>query len=343
MQPSNSKTPMIISLDYELFFGPSAGTPEACLIEPTQALIDALKPFNGKLTLFVDIGYLVKIKSLLNKQPHLKNTYDLVANQLNRLSLSGHDLQLHIHPHWEDTQYKNNMWDFSNTRFRLQDFSREEIADICQRYQSALEEISEQPVFAFRAGGWCLQPFDNILPAFKKLDIWLDSTLFKGGVSHDPSRGYDFRKYPNKTSWRFSTDPTEEDTSGNMLEIPISSLPHSPLLFWKMLWIKKFASNKKLLGSFGDGSVMPQKLSYYIERLTRTTFGPASIDGVKASTLQQAYAYHMKTNSEGYFNVMGHPKSLSKYSIQALAKFLEDKREIDSITFKDLTHLKADQ
>lgn len=334
------ETDFLLSLDYELFFGKNPGSVQNCMITPTQKLIEVLDKFNAKVSLFVDIGFLVKLKEYAPEYPELLTQYKQIQEQLLTLSGQGHDIQLHIHPHWFDSRYDQNGWNIDTTRYRLHDFSKEEIGQLVKSYKEELQYCTHQDIFAYRAGGWCIQPFDKIQNALKENDIWLDSTAFSGGHSDDPTRYFDFKNIPAKSHWSFSDDPLQEDAKGFFTELPISSFKTSPFFFWKLAFKKKF-SNKQFK-PFGDGQAMVAHGNYYIERLTKTTYGPVMIDGAKAGQLQSAFNHHLKsTDANSVFNVMGHPKSLSPFSLEKLNVFLEKNRNLNFITFQDLKKLKS--
>ena len=54
---------IFLTYDYELFFGESTGSVDKCMIEPTNQLLKIAKEFNIKMTFFVDVGYLIKLKA----------------------------------------------------------------------------------------------------------------------------------------------------------------------------------------------------------------------------------------------------------------------------------------
>ena len=56
------KTDYLISLDYELFFGKNPGSVEHCMLYPTKQLLGVLNKHNSKVCLFVDAGFLLKLK-----------------------------------------------------------------------------------------------------------------------------------------------------------------------------------------------------------------------------------------------------------------------------------------
>ena len=334
-----NKTDFLLSLDYELFFGKNPGSVEQCMIMPTEKLVNVLDKFNAKVSLFVDVGFLIKLKEYAPTIPRLAEQYNQIKAQLTDLSKHGHDIQLHIHPHWIDSQYNDGEWQVNTTRYRLHDFSQQEISDIVKAYKDELQQLSTKEVFAFRAGGWCIQPFEQIKQALQDNNIWLDSTLFASGHSDDPTRYFNFQKMPTKAYWSFSDDPLQENKNGFFTEIPISSFKTSPLFFWKLAFRKKFSSAQ--FKPFGDGYAMVAHGNYYIERLTKTTFGPVMIDGAKAGQLQAAFNTHKQTTEAGsIFNVMGHPKSLSPFSLQKLQQFLEKNPNLNFITYQDLKNIK---
>jgi len=170
--------------------------------------------------------------------------------------------------------------------------------------------------------------------ALRSQGIWLDSTLYKDGYNPEPSRFLDFRDMPALPAWRFEDDPLKIDANGYFMELPISEYPVSPLLFWQMAVYKKLWRSR--LQSFGDGNAMSNDTKYYLKRLVSRTVSPVSIDGIKCFLLERAYRYHRKVNSRGVFNIMGHPKSLSRQSVSMLESFLARHLELQFATFSDV-------
>lgn len=334
----HKQIPFLLSLDYELFFGRSSGSVNNCMLEPTLQLINILEPHNIKLSLFVDAGFLVKLREYSTEFPELQQQYQLIQQQLLLLSSKGHDIQLHIHPHWQDSYYTDNGWVIDTKRYRLHDFSQQDINAIVKKYKQELALFSHNDIFAYRAGGWCIQPFDKLKHALIQNDIWLDSTVFAAGHSDDPTRHFNFSALPSPEPWHFDDDPLQLNEAGFFSEVPISSMETSPLFFWKLAALKLFTKGR--FKTFGDGQAMLAHGNYYFSRLTTITHGPVMIDGAKAGQLQSAFKQHKRNNAEtAIFNVMGHPKSLSAYSLVKLDSFLSKNKDIKSITFQDLKKL----
>lgn len=328
---------LLLSLDYELFFGANTGTVEKCLLTPIAALLERVEKKGVKLSLFVDAIFLLRLRDQASRFTRLQHEYDAIRRHLERLNKTGHDIQLHLHPHWLDSRFDGTRWHVDTSRYRLHDYTAEAMSEIVRSGKNILAEISGADVFAFRGGGWCIQPFEKIAASLMREGIWLESTVFFGGASDDPTRWYDFQAAPIKDYWRFTDDPNQEEDSGPFLEVPISSFSAGPLLFWRMGLAKKIGGERHR--SFGDGVTMTANSGYYLRRLTSSTRSVVSIDGLKADMLKGAYQQNVHAGNKQLFHVMGHPKSLTRYSIARFGDFI-DSNPFESITFQDLVSLK---
>ncbi len=311
-----------LTLDYELFFAEDSGSVEKSIIEPTQKLLEAVNKCMVKFSFFVDAGYLVQLKKYKEQYPQLQKDYELITNQITQLHREGHDIQLHIHPHWEDTPYHDNKWHMNTTRYRIHKFSKEETERIVATYKQALTDIVGDTVFAYRAGGWCIQPFSHLKEALKKHHIWLDSTLYHDGYKNNSTHYMDFRNMPNKTQWQFSDDPLIEDKNGFFTEVPISSTKVSPLFYIKYALVRKF--DKVAHQIMGDGKGVGRESKDNKEMLTKITPAVASIDGYRLSYLQKTLDSYVKNSDNRHFVVMGHPKAATMYSLEKLREFVID-------------------
>ena len=304
----------MITLDYELFFSKS-GSIEKSIIEPTEILLSILDRHNIKASFFVDSGYIIKLKEYMQNFEVLKKDYDLINNQIQKLSTEGHDIQLHIHPHWEDSFFDGKNWVFDTNRYKLSDFSELEIDDIVKRYSNILEDITAIKPATYRAGGWCIQPFDKIADALDKYGIRVDSTIFPKGKNTTPEKSFDFTNAPNKNNWRFSTNPLLEEENGKFLEIPISSVSTTPLFYLNLIWIKFFGGkNHKAIG---DGFAISNSNKQIFDLLFKSSYSVASIDGFKASLLNKAVR-----QNEKQLVLIGHPKAFTPYSLFKLDSFI---------------------
>ena len=317
----------LLALDYELFFGRNCGTIDNCMIRPTSALVKMLDKYDAKLCLFVDAAFLIALRQASRQNRELVSEYEKIAEQLRNLTSAGHDIQLHIHPHWIDSKYDEG-WQIDTSRYRLHDFPEQQRSDIISDCKAELKKFSDAPIFAYRAGGWCLQPFSEIESQLLENDVWLDSTVYQGGLSTEMGRHYDFRNAEKSSLWTFQSNPLTKNPTGSFLELPISSVSLSPFFYWKLAMDKS-----KPQPTFGDGTSMKANLGYYLTRLLTRTRGPVSIDGTKVDTLQVALNQASSAKHQ-YFNIMGHPKSISQYSIDTFEEFIQHNRHLEFVTFQ---------
>ena len=110
---------IILSIDYELFLGKDTGSVKSCMIEPTEKLAKYLSVNRSKMTVFWDILHFYKLQELENKFPELKKDRIAIQNQIVSLAEQGHDIQLHLHPHWLDANFLDGKWEFTYERFKL--------------------------------------------------------------------------------------------------------------------------------------------------------------------------------------------------------------------------------
>ncbi len=311
-----------ITLDYELFFGASSGTAEDCIIKPTQALLNIVEPYGIKFTCFVDSGYLLALEKYKADNKFLQGEYEKVTRQIKYLSQSGHGIELHIHPHWEDSIYENGKWIFDTSRYRLSHFSKEAAADIVTRYTDVLKRITDIDPVAYRAGGWSAQPFGHIKDALKRNGVTIDSTVFPNGYHESDNQKYDFRNVPQYvTEYKFSNDLTLEDSEGEFTEIPISSTKVAPFFFWKFALAKMLKQNKHV--AFGNGGAIAMPKRQLLRLMLIPSYTVVSIDGYKSNLIQKSFRrYKRHTSEKGNFVLIGHPKAFTPYSLNKLNEFL---------------------
>jgi hypothetical protein len=310
----------LLTLDYEVFFGRRTGSVERCLLEPTEALARVAGRHRAPLVFFVDVGYLLALRRERRRSAELGRSHDAVCTQLESLARRGHELQLHIHPHWEDARWEEGGWRLDLARYALHAFEPAEIADIVRRYLEALRDLGGPSAGrAFRAGGWVIQPFGKLREALRGAGVAIDSTVYPGGHRGGDVQPYDFRDAPAKSRWRFDDDPLRERADGAFLEVPIASRRVRPGFFWRLAAAKKVGGARHR--PFGDGEAIAMDGADLVSRLTAPSTSVVSIDGLKASFLEDAAADYRRRGLED-FVVIGHPKALTPFSLERLDAFL---------------------
>ena len=324
---------VFITYDYELYFGEPAGSAEKCIIEPTNLITDIANKTGVKMVFFIDVGYIKKLIEYKTQFPEVEKDYHLVVNQIKALVNQGHDCQLHIHPHWEDCTHNGKDWQMKVNRYKLVDFNDDEIEKIVVEYKNILESITNIPVVAYRAGGWCLQPFSRIKKSFHKTGIIIDSTVFPGGKNTKGAYYYDFTNVPNKDKWRFSDDLCAEDEKGEFVEYPISNYSYSLWFFWRLFILGRLLP--KLHKPIGDGYPIPS-IGMKKQMLTKGMTLSAGVDGYFATKMNKV----IKRNRQKGWNetvFIGHPKATTHFALKQLEKFInKHKNKVNFKTFSDV-------
>lgn len=305
-----------LTFDYELFFGENAGTVQKCMIEPTNALFELALNKNVHYTFFVDIGYLIQAENY----SELSDEVLLVKTQIMRMLELGHSVQLHIHPHWEKATWSAGKWEMNVTgNYKLSDFSSEVRSSIITKYSSYLEKLIDQKVNTFRAGGWCIQPFSEVMDDFKRIGITNDSSVIEGGFMKTSNYNIDFTNAPKKSKYRFSNNVCIEDIEGAFTEFPITSYRYRPSFYWWLYGLGKlFPKQHKMIG---DGDFLSQGGRKWFV-LFNYSYHHISTDGYFAKKLNAGLEKSINLNHKEMV-VIGHPKGNTVYSISKLRKFID--------------------
>jgi peptidoglycan/xylan/chitin deacetylase (PgdA/CDA1 family) len=306
-----------LSFDYELFFGRASGTAEKCILEPAQRLMDMAAKHQVPFIFFVDAGYLYRLKKY-EHEPACKADYGRIAAQLRQLAAAGHEVALHIHPHWEDSVFENGQWRIDTTRYKLADFNEEEVLSIVGRYHQAIKDITGKPCLSYRAGGWCIQPFGPIKKALAENGIYTDSTVYYKGYHASSAHAYDFRSAPDLAEWTFEDDPCVAQKTGSFREIPVTPDTIPPLFYWQLYL--NMRSNPAVYKPVGDGSWLVDRKRIY-KHFYSSTDHFACCDGFFASRLKPVLK-RAERQEKARMMILSHPKSMAPYSFSALDEFI---------------------
>lgn len=329
-----TKKKVILTFDYELFFGDKSGTVKKTLIEPTEKLMHAMENVGFRGTFFIDYPMLVCLK----KQNDVRCVDDLMSieNQIRDMVRRGHRIELHIHPHWWDAKYNGDgTWDFADFRhYSLNSFSEDKIVDMFKEGVDLLTNIARQvdpfyKIVAFRAGGWAVQPFDSIKKAMHRVGLRMDSSVMpKRAIKCDYS-SCDFLEAPDPNCgyYHFNNDVCIEAEGGDFIEIPITSIKRkffsrAVSLIYRMLGI----CSDRIPLTDGTHKRTKDNPDMWIDPEGRVpcTFSVVIPLCVPISCLESKY---------DLLCYIDHPKDFSKLTIKGI-KMLSF--VADSITYKDL-------
>ncbi|WP_321317208.1 polysaccharide deacetylase family protein [Labilibaculum sp.] len=312
------KKDIILTFDYELFLGKDSGSLKGCIGDVTDDILNVFKKHGGVGIFFVDSSYLVHLKKNCIEE---HNAYsDLIRN----IVKGGHDIGLHIHPHWLDaTKKENGHWDLSDySRYRLHSLTPNELQDYFKECLDNLQNIvasvrDNYKITTFRAGGWSITPFNDLRDTFLDSDIDMDFSVLPGDfLDQKPINYYDFRQANTKKwYWQFDTTPCVEEQNGRFYEIPVTRYRINPILFLVNKYLHSKSVNNNMSG------VSASYTSFYgkMRKLMRSV-KYASLDDI-ALKLNRIMVRKMKMKSVLCF--VAHPKSFSSSTIQLLDQLLK--------------------
>ena len=330
MSSQDSPAIFTLSLDYELFFGKS-GSFEDCLFRPCEIIERFCKKQSIQVTYFVDAGMLVKLRELASGDSAMRRAYDDVRRHVEHLALQGHEIGLHVHPHWKETRWYRDEWDFMGTRYRLDQFDRIEADEIVVSYAAELQKLTPRSLVSYRAGGFCIEPFEFVRSALQKSGITIDSSVVPGASLVDEEKGFDFRRAPDRPGWTFSESPTSEDPDGEFVEVPITPLRLPFFHYWGRVLGRLLPQDRNPNSPAGRSKRIGHR--EIMRRLSgRSNISELSIDSAKAPHIPAPLD---ALKSRSMWHVMGHPKLVTHRSLEALNKFLDRLGERETMTVGD--------
>ena len=324
---------ILFTFDYELFLGENSGSVSECLLNPTTQIADLLGKYGYKAIFFVDTTYLLRLQEMAAEHPAAAADFALVQAQLRRLWAQNHAICPHIHPHWADATYHahSNTWQLSELKkYRFHALTPHERAQVFERSIAILKQIlpQNQPN-AYRAGGWCIQPFADFLPFFKAFGIKYEFSVLPQMRNLTNAQYYDFLEVPPKNSYNFEQDVCVEDPSGSFTQYAISTICVGEArrflgkILNKCLWRLGYKS-------FGKGEgVLPEAIND--QNKPKNNHEMIAIELLNWAMLP---AYNDFLDKNDYMQFISHPKMLTKHNIWCFTRFLKyihNKFTIDNV------------
>jgi hypothetical protein len=314
---------LLFTFDYELFLGRRSGNVETCLITPTNSVLNILNTFNLKGIFFVDTLFLVRLKNENNKK--CKIDFNLISNQLKNIINQGHFVFPHIHPHWLDAVYLENIhqWDLSNTsKYCISSLPDKLINELFDDSFLILFEIFNKleihyEIDAYRAGGWSIQPFEKFRKSFDNNNIKNDFSVIPGFMADTIAQNYNFLNVPNKSVYNFKDDIIVEDINGKYKEFTISTLKFSKLTYIKEKLFLKLLFKLGDKGGFGRGESL--------NTLNKDSIiQSGEMASIELFTIPKVKGYLKFFENNNYMQFISHPKMFSNHNLKTLKKFLKN-------------------
>ena len=319
---------ILLTFDYELFFGKNVGTVGNCLIKPTDELLNLFQKIGASATFFVDTIFLKRL-SEINEQ---KRNFREIVQQLTNIVKSGCRIEPHLHPHWGDAIYKEGTWLLpSYEHYTLHSLDITEVRNLLAWSLDFLTDIGRKvqksyKCLAHRAGGFKISPFEELSKVFLDNHILVDSSV--GSRIFIKHKTYSI-SYPNLPTppYRFSTDPCKPDPLGAFMEVPISVASTGSALRGSIK--RKFGLNQSTDGAsqYGDGVGMSFEFSLWERLISLRRF--ASLDVGTEGSLEDA----LKGPNDTVVAV-SHPKSLCKNSFTRIVAICNENTKF--LNIKDI-------
>lgn len=328
-----------LSFDYELFFGENRGTYSSVLFDPTKLLIDTLYECGVSATFFADTC------SLQQAGKYMQSEYiDGFKDQLLYMLDKKQDVQLHIHSHWLNSKFDGEKWHFDNGSYRIHSYGFKDgkgeaekiIADGVHCLMDIIRpSYPDYECIAFRAGGFCLQPHNELIKALFNNGIRIDSSVAPHLKSDDSAHAYDYIRKNLKTNWYMSSEgqwwENKKNDKYRLFEVPVATTNKNPVSFalrrvFKPETIK--LNLEEMRGTYINSSSSNQsikginKIWNYI-----SGYNAISMDAYRAEYIIDQIDRLIKGldshKNNNYVAVIGHPKLVTNNYIENLRRLIE--------------------
>jgi hypothetical protein len=329
---------LVLTFDYELF-GNGSGDVFTHMIEPTDNILNICAEHNIKTTIFFEVVEYWRLKEEWEKgntMGYERNPIKAIEQQLQKVVLDGHDIQLHIHPQWVNAEWKNGSWKMDMDNWRLGDFSVEKdytIEDLLSDGKATIENILRQvkpdyKCIALRAGAYNIMPSEDVYKAMNAAGFKVDSSVYPCGFEDGELSKYDYRGVSlDKDYWWANPADIRKESQAHkeIMEIPIFALPQRRI--HKLLNTDKIHSllfdGQKNISSVAKEKMsnrsMWEKFNFLFEKEAFTWDFCLFSKRLHKKFLR--YIEHNLTNQRDTFVIIGHPKSyMSPRSLKSLIK-----------------------
>ncbi len=348
---------LVLSFDHELSLG-GVSSYGRNLFDPCERLLDLAGELEVPICLFTDILAFVRFQEW-----GVAAFVDPYRRQLWRTLREGHEVELHIHPHWLETELHDGGFRHGK-RYSLGDFSDarppQDVEGIIRVSVETLTHICREarPTYvcsAFRAGGFCYgQDEASTIRSLYRHGIRVDSSIGKGMTFRGAAGSFDYRCMPLAANWFIGIDgPLNCAAAGGLLEVPIASKPRTCLNSVRYL-VNRLVYRSRAYDS--GGKSLHEKRDGWVARIPRLFRPSAWLLGFDYNThttrdLMSILQYHIQSHrQDGYVacSAIGHPKCMGAYQRQLLRSFVQCVRDeygstVRFTTFAEVSAAKRDE
>jgi len=173
--------------DWELS-GNGSGDVHRLQFEPLRRLVSIYNRLGIRGSFNAEVMQQLTFRQHQHQHEELKtwaNEWDDIVRETFR---QGHDIQLHIHPQWQNAEYIDGRWNLTSD-WSILNYSREAAHQMLVRGKEYLENLLKDinPTYrcmSFRSGAWCIAPSPHMLELLVNLGIVFDMSIV-AGVKYD--------------------------------------------------------------------------------------------------------------------------------------------------------------
>jgi len=173
--------------DWELS-GNGSGDIRRLQFEPMRRLVDIYNHLGIRGSFNAEVMQQITFRRHQEQNPELKVLADEWDNIVRETFSQGHDIQLHVHPQWQNAEYKDGRWKL-RADWSILNYPRETAFALLQSGKEYLEKLlkevdSNYRCVSFRSGAWCIAPSPHMLDLLVQCGIVFDMSIV-GGVRYE--------------------------------------------------------------------------------------------------------------------------------------------------------------
>ena len=173
--------------DWELS-GNGSGDIRRLQFEPMRRLVSIYNRLGIRGSFNAEVMQQITFRRYQNQHQELQalaDEWDAIVKETFR---QGHDVQLHIHPQWQDAEYQDGGWKLT-ADWSILNYPRETALHLLRTGKEYLETLLQDidpnyRCISFRSGAWCIAPSPHMLNLLVELGIAFDMSIV-AGVKYD--------------------------------------------------------------------------------------------------------------------------------------------------------------
>jgi hypothetical protein len=338
---------IVLTFDHELPHGGLRSSYKDALFDPTNRLFKLAEKLEVPIVLFTDVLCGIRFeewdKALF---------YNPYVSQLQESIVLGHDVQLHLHPHWLTSSFRNDTF-IPSEDFKLADFKHNDIYPIDEIIKKGIKFLlqvckradSDYQCIAFRAGGYNLErETEEIFTSLYRNGIRFDSSISKGYYFRSSLSEINYMNMPAPPNWLIGLDgELRKQGKNGILEVPIASIPKTPFEMPTRFKLKRLAHQGPPNHGFQIHEGKPPNLASKIKMMFSSrmlSFDNYTLSPVYLMRILDYNVRKYQQNKDVILSISGHPKSMGDYSFSLMDSFVKSVREkYSDVEFTTFTKL----